>query len=345
MGGSSVYVGVDVHKNFSFVCAMKKDGEIISENKVRTEDLQNFLEKIENKTIILEPTTTAINLARELRKNNQVLLSHPYKTKLIAESKKKTDKVDAKVLADLARTNFLPTAYLPPDDIYELREIIRERIRLKKLSTSIKNRIHSIITKNGLKFERNLFTKEGKELLKSLNNKWINRYLRILSSIENEIKEIDKEIKDKCMENDDTLLLTTIPGIGYFSALLIYSEIGDINRFPNSKKLCSYAGLVPSLRQSGNKVITGKITKEGNRVLRWVLVQCAFVAVRNDQRFRKFFERIKRKKGTQKAIVATARKLLTIVYAVLKNKNPYISYNRCYGYGEECTPVTNWAKI
>lgn len=186
---------------------------------------------------------------------------------MIAESKKKTDKVDAKVLADLARTNFLPTAYLPPDEIMELREITRERIRLNKLSTSIKNRIHSILTKNGIKYEDNLFNSEGRKFLHSLNNKWMNRYLRVLSSIENEIKEIDREIRQKCMENEETMLLTTIPGIGYFSALLIYSEIGDINRFPNSKKLCSYAGLVPSIRQSGNKVITGRITKEGNKLL------------------------------------------------------------------------------
>jgi len=341
MGGSRVYVGVDVHKNFSFVCAMKENGEVILEKKVRTEELEEFLEKIENKTIVLEPTTTAINLARKLRKNNRVLLSHPYKTKLIAESKKKTDKVDAKVLADLARTNFLPTAYLPPDEIIELREIIRERIRLKKLSTSIKNRIHSILTKNGIKYEGNLFNSEGRKFLKSLNDECI-RYLRILSSIENEIKEIDKEIKQKCMENEETMLLTTIPGIGYFSALLIYAEIGDINRFPNSKKLCSYAGLVPSVRQSGNKTKTGKITKEGNKLLRW-LWQCAFVAVRNDEKFRNFYERIKQRKGSQKAIVATARKLLTVVYAVLRDKKPYICYTPTNYYGEECTPVTNWA--
>ena len=246
-------------------------------------------------------------------------------------------------MADLARTNFLPTAYLPPDEIMELREIIRERIRLKKLSTSTKNRIHSLLAKNGIKYEGNLFNSEGREFLYSLNNKWIDRYLRILSSIENEIKEINKEIKQKCLENEETMLLTTIPGIGFFSALLIYAEIGDIKRFPNSKKLCSYAGLVPSVRQSGNKTITGKITKEGNKLLRWVLVQCAFVAVRNDQRFSKFYERIKQRKGKGfKAIVATARKLLTVVYTVLKDKKPYINHTQAY-YGEECTPATNWA--
>ena len=145
------------------------------------------------------------------------------------------------------------------------------------------------------------------------------------------------------MENEETMLLTTIR-IGYFSALLIYAEVGDIKRFPNSKKLCSYAGLVPSIRQSGNKVITGKITKERNKLLRWVLVQCAFVAIRNDEKFRNFYERIKQRKGPQKAIVATARKLLTIVYAVLRDKKPYIIHTPT-NYGEECTPVINWAKV
>jgi len=261
-------------------------------------------------------------IATRIRKTMNVKLAHPLKTKLIAESKKKTDKVDAKVLADLARTNFLPEAYLPPDDILELREIIRERVRLKKLSVSIKNRIHSILTKNGIKIDKP-FTKDGREELRSLENVWINRYLRILENIEDEIKEIDKEIKNICLMNDEISILLTIPGIGYFSALLIYAEVGDINRFPNSKKLCSYAGLVPTVRQSGNKIIRGRITKEGNKLLRWVLVQCAHMAVRKDEKFKQFYERIKAKKGPQKAIVATARKLLTVIYACWKNRTPY----------------------
>jgi len=105
-------------------------------------------------------------------------------------------------LADLARTNFLPTAYLPPDEIMELREIIRERIRLKKLSTSTKDRIHSILTRKGIKYDGNLFNSEGS--FSNLNNEWIDRYLRILSSIENEIREIDREIRHKCLENEET---------------------------------------------------------------------------------------------------------------------------------------------
>lgn len=324
MGSGSLYVGIDGHKNFSFLCAMTKEGEIIEEKKVRNEEIEKIIEELglDNLIVIIEPTTTTYPLVRGLRKKTEIKLAHPQKTKLIAESKKKTDKVDARVLADLARTNFLPTAYLPPDEIIELRDIVRERVRLKKLSTSIKNRIHSILMIEGIKCN-NPFTSEGIKFLKSLNDGRINRYLRILNTINEEIKEIDREIREKCIENEEIMILTTIPGIGYFSALLIYAEIGDINRFPNSKKLCSYAGLVPAVRQSGNRVIRGRITKEGNKLLRWVLVQCAYVAVRKDERFKEFYNRIKQRKGPQKAIVATARKLLTVVYACWKNRTPY----------------------
>jgi transposase len=156
-----------------------------------------------------------------------------------------------------------------------------------------------------------------------MGNKWIDRYLRILERIEDEINEIDKEIKNICLMNEEISILLTIPRIGYFSALLIYAEVGDINRFPNSKKLCSYAGLVPTVRQSGNKIIRGRITKEGNKLLRWVLVQCAHMAVRKDEKFKQFYERIKHRKGPQKAIIATARKLLTVIYACWKNRTAY----------------------
>ena len=235
-----VYVGVDIHKNYSWVCAMDEKGKIFYERKVPSEEIEDTIEEIPgNKVVILEPTTVTMPIAIKLRKTTEVKLAHPLKTKLIAESKKKTDKVDAKVLADLARTNFLPEAYLPPDEIIELREIIRERVRLKRLSVSIKNRIYSILTKNGIKIERP-FTKGGGEELRSLENVWINRYLKILERIEEEIKEIDKEIKRICLMNEEISILLTIPGIGYFSALLIYAEVGDINRFPNSKKLCRF---------------------------------------------------------------------------------------------------------
>jgi len=118
-------------------------------------------------------------------------------------------------------------------------------------------------------------------------------------------------------------LLTTIPGISYYSALLIKAEIGDVNRFPNKFKLVSYAGLCPSIKQSGNKEIKGHITKQGSRMLRWILIQCANVAIRHDDYLCSFYLRIKRRRGHNIAIVATARKMLVCIYYMLKRREVY----------------------
>jgi transposase len=115
----------------------------------------------------------------------------------------------------------------------------------------------------------------------------------------------------------------TIPGISYYSALMISAEIGDIRRFNSAEQLTSYAGLNPSVYQSGNKCITGHISKQGNKNLRWILTQVIHVGVQHDQRLALFFHRIKRTRGTNIAITASARKLLTIIFAMLKNNSKY----------------------
>ena len=137
------------------------------------------------------------------------------------------------------------------------------------------------------------------------------------------IKRIDEIIQEKAKEDNDAILLTTIPGISYYSALLIKSEIGDVNRFPNKFKLISYAGLCPSIKQSGNKEIKGHITKQGSRMLRWILIQCANVAIRHDEYLRNFYLRIKKRRGHNIAIVATARKMLVCIYYMLKRREVY----------------------
>jgi transposase len=191
----------------------------------------------------------------------------------------------------------------------------------------IKNRVHAILLRNGIN-DINPFTKKGKEFLKELSLPELDKTLlesnlSIIDKINEEIKRIDKIIQEKAKEDNDAILLMTIPGISYYSALLIKAEIGDINRFANHEKLVSYAGLCPSIRQSGDKEIRGHITKQGSKLLRWILVQCANAAVRNDEYLRNFYLRIRRRKGHNVAIVATARKMLVCIYHMLKKKEVY----------------------
>jgi len=169
------------------------------------------------------------------------------------------------------------------------------------------------------------FTKGHIEKLKELNDYRINGYLRIIESLNDEINTVSKKILLLAQEDEMAKLLMTVPGIGYYSALLIVSEVGDINRFPDSYHLCSYAGLIPSTHSSGGITYHGSITKTGSKYLRWIMLECLHAHIRNDKNsnITQFYHRISKKKGNSKAAVAAASKLLKIVYWVMKENRTY----------------------
>ena len=146
-----------------------------------------------------------------------------------------------------------------------------------------------------------------------------------MSVFDYEIKVLSNEIKDLAEEDGDVRLLMTVPGIGYYSALLVKSEIGEVGRFAFAEKLCCYAGLVPSTHASGGVVSHGKITKEGSKWLRWVMMEVlAQVHVsKYDTSISRAYRCIAGRRGKKKAKVAAARKLLVCCFSVLKNKRPY----------------------
>mgnify|MGYP001626245234 FL=1 len=170
-----------------------------------------------------------------------------------------------------------------------------------------------------------MFTSNGRYILRSLNNFRINIYLRSLEEIEKEIKTIDNELL-KYSDIEEVKLLMTIPGIGLLSALIIYSEIGDIKRFSNSRKLVSYAGLNPTTRQSSDVIHHGHITRQGSPYLRWILTECLHIHLMSDSHsnLSNYYRRMARRIGKKKAIIASASKLLKIIYWILKEKRPYM---------------------
>ena len=152
----------------------------------------------------------------------------------------------------------------------------------------------------------------------------VESYLRLIDVFSEEIKVLSKELKSEAEVDEDVGLLMTVPGIGYYSALLVKSEIGDIGRFPFAEKLCSYAGLVPSTYQSGGMVRHGNITKEGSRWLRWIMIECASTHVsKYDTWISRSYRCLAGRKGKNTARVAAARKLLVVCFSVLKNKRPF----------------------
>ncbi len=140
-----------------------------------------------------------------------------------------------------------------------------------------------------------------------------------------QIGRVDEAIRTRACEDEDVRLLLSLTGIDVYTALLIRSEVGPIARFSDYKKLVSWAGLAPSVHQSGNVEYHGRITKRGSTILRWVMVEDARIAVRHDERMRAFYERVAKRHGDQKATVAVACKMLKIVWFMLIRKEPYES--------------------
>src|SRR5215813_449049 len=168
----------------------------------------------------------------------------------------------------------------------DLRELVRHRAALVRMRTKLKNKIHSIMLMNGTSVSyvgTHTFTKGYIEKLKELNDYRINGYLRIIESLNDEINAVSKKIILLAQEDEMAKLLMTVPGIGYYSASLIVSEVGDINRFPDSHHLCSYAGLIPSTHSSGGITYHGSITKIGSKYLRWIMLECVHTHIRTNK--------------------------------------------------------------
>ena len=321
-----LYTGIDLHRSFSYITTMNDKGEVLGQKKLPSNgEIAEFLKEFdESMEVAIEASPSWYWLYDHLEGEGfDVKLSHPLKTKAIAYAKVKTDKVDSATLAHLLRSDLLPLSYVPEKPVRLNRELLRYRASLVKIQTGIKNKIHTILAKNNLSHDyTDLFGKEGMVFLHSLSlpenyRIALEGYLSVLEALRHEIRQASKRVQELAEENQDAVLLMTIPGVGYYSALMIKSEIGDVKRFPSAKQLCSYAGLVPSTYASGNTCYHGHITKQGSRWLRWILIEAAIHAVKRPGPLRRFYFRVERKKGGKVAKVATARKLLEWIYHMM----------------------------
>jgi len=321
------YVGLDVHKHKVYGVIMTEQGKIIKEGLFpnKKESYLAFLKGTGEASIALEALSFShppYDLLEE--QGYTVKLAHPLKTRAIAEAKIKTDKIDAQILAHLLRSDFLPTSYLPPPDIRDLRNMVRQRAYLVKLRTELKNKIHAELHKHWIEAPyKNIFTQQGKHWLHTLKLPSIHPYLSLLENLEEQITDSSTQITTRAKGNRDAQLLMTIPGIGPYSALLLVAEIGDITRFRDSHKLCSYAGLAPSTRQSGHNIHQGHITKTGDKWIRWVLTQSVHIHIKYNTHLTQFYHHIAQRRGKKIAIVATASKLLRVIYWMLKNQEEF----------------------
>jgi len=254
---------------------------------------------------------------------------NPIKTRLIAQARISTDELSAEALARLLQSNFICEVWVPDERTRGYRQVISHRIRLAQECTRLKNRIHATLHGQQIRSPYgNLFSRAGRAWLRKLElpeleKLLLKQNLDLLKRSEEALAEVDRHLARLAQEDQRVPILMQIPGINIFSALAILAEIGEIGRFASAKKLSSYAALVPSLHRSGQKHSTGPITKAGRSRLRSILVEGAHVPARHDPQLGRFFYRLRAKKGTNVAVVATARKMLVVIWHLLSGDGVY----------------------
>jgi transposase len=329
------YAGIDLHKKYSYMTIVDHQGYIQYQgrhNHTNNSLIPTLLQYNTNNSNVeatLESSYGWYWLADELDEAYiPFKLAHPKKVNAIA-GKKKTDKVDSKILADLLRMNMLPQSYIPTKKERSLKELLRFRLALVRQQSTIKRRLRDILAKQNLHCPyTNILGNKAKEWLTSKDYPFpygqeINSLLTISSTLEEQIEIFSSQVTAQAKKDPKACLLESIPGIGKILALTLSTEIGDIHRFPNGRALASYAGVVPSVKSSGDKTYYGGTSKHGNPYIRWALAEALPHIVKKDPEISSFYERIKNKKGTGKARVAIMNKMIRIIFALLTKERRY----------------------
>lgn len=327
------YVGIDFHKRSSTITQMDARGKILKQGKLTNDPqtLRAFVEGLPRKSKLALEATGNWSYFYELVEDLglEITLAHPYRTRAIASARIKTDAIDATTLAHLLRTNLLPAAYIPPREIRDLRTLLRYRCVLVALRSRVKHGVHALLAKDGLEPPMtDVFGKAGGAWLRRLPLRPVYRqaldgYLALNETLVQQLAQVSQTIRQQATASPEAQRLMTLPGLSFFSALLVLAEIGDIARFPDAEHLCSYAGLVPSVHASGGKTRYGHLTKQGSKYLRWILVELSHHAARGSVRFGQLFARVKAKHGIPTAKVAVARAMLRTIYHMLTDQTPF----------------------
>jgi transposase len=327
------YVGIDWAYGRAAWCAMAESGEVRGEGVIPADEdglARLALECGREVKGCVEMMSGAIWVKDQLELAGwEVEIAHARKVRDIAPLACKTDKVDARVLADLRRRELVPAVWVPTLADRAIRERLRRRMHLVKLRTSARNRIFGLLTQFGLRISfARLRQPDALELLerRGVPEVWrdsIAEHLDQIDEFDRRIDPIDRELRPIARADARARLLATIPGVGPFIGLTFAAEIGDVSRFSSARKLVGYAGLAPRINQSGERSATGRLSKAGSRTLRWAAVEAANQAWRQSNPFHGHYLRLAERHGKNPAKSAVARKLLISAWHMLSRKEAF----------------------
>lgn len=330
------FVGVDLHKQTITVVVVDAAKKMLSRKRfsnLMSEQIAQFLKSLGDFELTVEATASYewfVQLVEPFAK--RVVLAHPGKLRIIAESTRKSDNLDARVLAEMLAQGQIPASYRPTPRQRAHRQLVRQRQFWQRKITGVRNKIRRILSDYNLD-RSDLFTVAGQAWLKTAVVSDVDRFcldqlvdewsdlVKRLEATDQKLREFAKSGSNQ--EQFDRALLRTVPGIGPVASDVILAELADPRRFSSLKKVVAYAGLAPGQRESAGKRKNLHIEKTGSPLLRWVLIQAAWQLVRRSPKWRTIYENLKARIGTKKAIVAVSRRLLTICVTLLKRQEVY----------------------
>jgi transposase len=328
------HIGVDLHKTNFVACFIEADETRRLETYRLTRDgLSRFIALLDAGDELAVEATQNVHYFYDRVKAHvsRVAVVDTYRFGVVAKSKKKTDRADAAALAHFLKLGWLPEVPVPSEQVRALRQLLQARETLVSMRTKLKNMAHAAFSRNGVALTRAAFASvAGRARLMSRDDLpaadllVLRAALRQIEQLDSEIKAVEGEVARRGRTLKGLRRLLQVHGLNLLSAIALLAEVGDIALFDTSKQLVSYAGLATSTRQSSETVRHGGITKRGRKRLRAVCIQAVLAMVnRTETPLMEFYRRKKREKGAGKAICATARKLLTIIFVLLKKELDY----------------------
>jgi transposase len=335
-----IHVGIDLHHKNSYVRALDDDGVLYAGRRVYHSDMQQLWQYLSQfgqqpKRVVFEATSNARWLRRQLQEDPTIELVAvtPHKVRIIAETVAKTDKIDATVLATLSKLDTLPRAWLPDDDVEQLRELTRHRRALVQMRTRCKNQVNGALVRQGvLRPYGDIFGTWGLAWLEQaevalVTRLQIDHWLELMVVYNRQIKHVEDRLYRRLAREDrwrePVAILMSMPGWGKLTALTVLAELGDYRRFSRRSAVSAFAGLVPSSKRSDTHCRYGKITKRGSTHLRSILVEVAINAVKKVPRYSRLYNGLKAKRGGNVAKVAVARQMLEDGWTMLMKQEPF----------------------
>lgn len=330
------FVGIDLHKQTISLCVVNQARQVLARKKlpcVNPALIEQFFRKLGPFQAVIEATSSYEWLWQLLEPlASRLVLAHPGKLRVIAESVKKSDKLDAQVLAEFLAMDMIPPAYRPTPRQRAHRRLVRQRRFVIAERNRVTCRIHALLCEYNADFPI-LFGRDGLSRLKTVRLNPVDRL--VVDQLIAQHRGFSKQLKDlkeqmakfaedaPVAEAEARAVLRSIPYVGPVTIDVVLSELGDIHRFRNAKQVCAYAGLAPIVRESGGKRKEAGLTLQGSRLLRWAMIEAAWRVVARTSRWKAAYLSLKKRRGAKKAIVAIARRLLCVVTAMLKSGQGY----------------------